>query len=67
MTGGFPAAPASAYTTCAATCTSRIVGRGVVYPARVSEKLPQNYILHTIVLFIVLVTAMILFLRYQWG
>ncbi len=39
----------------------------VVYPARVSDKPPQTYILHTVVLFIVLVTAMVLFLRYQWG
>ena len=41
--------------------------REVVYPARVSDKPPQTYILHTVVLFIVLVTAMVLFLRYQWG
>jgi hypothetical protein len=33
----------------------------------VSAKLPQTYILHTIVLFLVLVTAMVLFLRHQWG
>ena len=39
----------------------------VVYPARVSDKPPQTYILHTVVLYIVLVTAMVLFLRYQWG
>ena len=39
----------------------------VVYPARVSAKLPQNYLLHTIILFIVLVTAMVVFLRHQWG
>jgi len=47
----------------------RVPGRRpeVVYPARVSDKPPQTYILHTVVLFIVLVTAMVLFLRYQWG
>jgi len=39
----------------------------VVYPARVSDKPPQTYILHTVVLFIVLVIAMVVFLRYQWG
>jgi hypothetical protein len=33
----------------------------------VSDKPPPTYILHTVVLFIVLVTAMVLFLRYQWG
>jgi hypothetical protein len=33
----------------------------------VSEKPPQTYILHTVVLFLVLVTAMVLFLRHQWG
>jgi hypothetical protein len=33
----------------------------------VSEKQPQTYILHTVVLFLVLVTALVLFLRYKWG
>jgi hypothetical protein len=33
----------------------------------VSDKPPQTYILHTVVLFLVLVTAMVLFLRYKWG
>jgi hypothetical protein len=40
---------------------------GSVYPARVSEKPPQTYILHTVVLFIVLITVMVVFLRHQWG
>ena len=39
----------------------------VVYPARVSDKPPQTYILHTVVLFIVIVVAMVLFLQHQWG
>ena len=39
----------------------------VVYPARVSDKPPQTYILHTVVLFIVLVIAMVVFLKHQWG
>ena len=38
-----------------------------VYASNVSEKPPQTYILHTVVLFLVLVTAMVLFLRYKWG
>jgi hypothetical protein len=33
----------------------------------VSGKLPQTYILHTVVLFIVIAIALVLFLRYQWG
>jgi uncharacterized membrane protein len=33
----------------------------------VSGKLPQTYILHTFVLFIVLVTAMVVFLIHKWG
>jgi len=33
----------------------------------VSGKLPQTYILHTFVLFIVIAIALVLFLRYQWG
>ena len=32
-----------------------------------SEKPPQTYILHTVALFVVLITAMVLFLRYKWG
>jgi hypothetical protein len=39
----------------------------VVYPARVSDKLPQTYILHTFVLFIVIAVVMVLFLKHQWG
>jgi hypothetical protein len=38
-----------------------------VYPAAVSDKPPQTYILHTVVLFIVIAVAMVLFLRHQWG
>jgi hypothetical protein len=34
---------------------------------RVSGKLPQNYMLHTIVIAIVLIVAMVAFLRHQWG
>jgi hypothetical protein len=33
----------------------------------VSDKPPQTYILHTVVLFLVLVAAMVVFLRYKWG
>jgi hypothetical protein len=33
----------------------------------VSDKPPQTYILHTVLLFTVLVTLMVLFLRHQWG
>jgi hypothetical protein len=33
----------------------------------VSQKLPQNYMIHTLVLFVVLVAAMIVFLMHQWG
>ena len=32
-----------------------------------TDKPPQTYILHTVVLFAVLVTAMVAFLRYKWG
>jgi hypothetical protein len=38
-----------------------------VYPHGVSEKPPQTYILHTVALFAVLVTAMVVFLMRQWG
>ena len=31
------------------------------------DKPPQTYILHTVVLFIVIVVAMVVFLRHQWG
>lgn len=58
-------------------CTTCTVGDGrraysgrrpeVVYPARVSDKPPQTYILHTFVLFIVIVVVMVLFLKHQWG
>ena len=41
--------------------------RGAVYAPAVSDKPPQTYILHTVVLFLFLVTAMVLFLRHQWG
>jgi hypothetical protein len=33
----------------------------------VSDKPPQTYILHTVALFIVLIAAMVMFLRYKWG
>jgi hypothetical protein len=37
------------------------------YAAAVSDKPPQTYILHTVLLFVVLVGLMVLFLRHQWG
>jgi Mg2+ and Co2+ transporter CorA len=33
----------------------------------VSDKPPQNYLIHTVVLFVVLVAVMIWFLKRQWG
>jgi hypothetical protein len=33
----------------------------------VSDKPPQTYILHTVVLFAFLVAAMVVFLIHQWG
>jgi hypothetical protein len=33
----------------------------------VSDKPPQNYLIHTVVLFAVLVAIMIWFLKRQWG
>jgi hypothetical protein len=39
----------------------------VVYPAPVSDKAPQTYILHTFVLFIVIAIVMVVFLKHQWG
>lgn len=42
-------------------------GSAGVYPARVSEKPPQTYILHTVALFVVLIVIMIVFLKHQWG
>jgi hypothetical protein len=38
-----------------------------VYAPAVSDKPPQTYILHTVALFAVLVTAMVAFLVHQWG
>ena len=35
--------------------------------AGVSGQLPQNYMIHTVVLFAVLVAAMVVFLVHQWG
>lgn len=32
-----------------------------------SGKAPQTYVLHTFVIAVVITTAMILFLRHQWG
>lgn len=45
----------------------RCIDAKLVYPARVSEKAPQTYILHTVALFVVLTIAMVAFLRHQWG
>jgi hypothetical protein len=42
-------------------------GASVVYPARVSDKPPQTYILHTVVLFLVIAVVMVWFLKRQWG
>jgi len=33
----------------------------------VSGKAPQTYILHTVALFVVLLVAMVMFLKHQWG
>jgi len=33
----------------------------------VSGKLPQNYIVHTIIIAIAIIVAMVLFLRHSWG
>jgi len=44
-----------------------VFGSADVYPAHVSEKPPQTYILHTVALFVVLVTIMVVFLHHQWG
>jgi hypothetical protein len=33
----------------------------------VSGKLPQNYMLHTIIIAAVIIAAMVLFLRSAWG
>jgi len=41
--------------------------RGIVYRARVSDKPPQTYILHTFAIAIVLIIAMVAFLEKQWG
>jgi hypothetical protein len=38
-----------------------------VYPAGVSDKPPQTYILHTFALFIVLAALMVWFLHRQWA
>lgn len=46
---------------------TRATGHRAVYASNVSDKPPQTYILHTVVLFAVLVTAMVAFLRYKWG
>jgi len=44
-----------------------VFGSAHVYAAHVSEKPPQTYILHTVALFVVLVTIMVVFLKHQWG
>jgi hypothetical protein len=33
----------------------------------VSGKLPQNYIVHTFIIAVAIIVAMVLFLRHQWG
>lgn len=38
-----------------------------VYALAVTAKPPPTYILHTVALFIVLVTAMVVFLYHAWG
>jgi len=45
----------------------RTAGASVVYPAPVSDKPPQTYILHTVALFIVIAVVMVWFLKRQWG
>jgi hypothetical protein len=42
-------------------------GACTVYAPAVSDKPPQTYILHTVILFVVLVGLMVLFLHHQWG
>ena len=37
------------------------------YSVNVSAQMPQNYMIHTLVLFVVLVGAMVWFLFKQWG
>ena len=44
----------------------RAIARGATL-AGVSGQLPQNYLIHTVVLFAVLVAAMIAFLMHAWG
>jgi uncharacterized membrane protein YGL010W len=33
----------------------------------VSAKAPQNYMVHTVIIAIILATVLVLFLRHQWG
>lgn len=53
------------------TCTTPGAAPGrpaaAVYARPVSDKPPKTYILHTVVLFAVLVTLMVVFLMHQWG
>lgn len=44
-----------------------VFGARGVYPARVSGKLPQTYILHTVALFIVIAVALVIALMHAWG
>jgi len=44
-----------------------VFGSRGVYPARVSEKPPQTYILHTVALFIVIGAALVIALMHAWG
>lgn len=46
---------------------TEVDGACTVYAPTVSDKPPQTYILHTVVLFVVLVALMVLFLHHQWG
>jgi len=47
--------------------TRIVFGSAAVYPARVSEKPPQTYILHTVALFIVIGAALVIALMHAWG
>lgn len=34
---------------------------------RVSEPIPQNYVIHTVIIAAILIAAMLAFLFHQWG
>jgi hypothetical protein len=42
-------------------------GREAGYCRPVSGKMPQTYVLHSFAIAIVIIVAMVLFLRSQWG